>query len=164
MAGHRRTLRGRPQEPHRSPSTLGSSNGTIAQASLRESPPSGLGVGQDGYRGATAYLGGSDGCEHRLYGRDKFHSVGSVIAGSGVLWLMAGCMLGFVVLTAIILTKAPRRSVPRVPAQRLGWLYVVVAVAAAATLLAIGLPWWIAALVAASFTPAVYAHWARRAM
>jgi len=81
-----------------------------------------------------------------------------MVTGVGVLWLLAGCSVGFILLVLLILSTGPRRRPVQPRGRRLGMLYVIVAIAAVAAVLVIGLPWWIALILGAAFVPAMFSQ------
>jgi hypothetical protein len=78
-----------------------------------------------------------------------------MVTGVGVLWLLAGFSVGFILLMLLILSTGSRRRPVQARGRRLGMLYVIVAIAAVAAVLVIGLPWWIALILGAAFVPAM---------
>jgi hypothetical protein len=78
-----------------------------------------------------------------------------MVTGVGVLWLLAGCSVGFILLVLLILSTGSQRRPVQARGRRLGMLYVIVAIAAVTAVLVIGLPWWIALILGAAFVPAM---------
>lgn len=81
-----------------------------------------------------------------------------MITGSGIVWLFAGGLAALVALMALVLYRRPVRNDERFDGyrRRVGFLYLVVGVAAVATVAIIGLPWWLVLLLGLSFAPAIY--------